>query len=240
MHNYGKSRSRGFNQNRSFNRGSRRAALSKHTINPALFINKAVEACDQAPEQIEHQFSDFSLDERLLQRVSARNYTTPTPIQDKGIPLVMAGRDVIGIADTGTGKTAAFLLPFLHKIIRDRSQKVLIIVPTRELATQIDDELKQFSRGLGVFSALCIGGNGMGAQIKALRNRPQFIIGTPGRLKDHITRRSLRLYDVTNLVLDEADRMVEMGFLTAKNILQFMILLMLISIFLIRNGMVIR
>lgn len=194
-----------------FSGGSRRKATTSAT-NPSLYINEAIDVPTESVE-IKHQFTDFSLNTQLVNRVIERGYKTPTPIQDQAIPLVMGGRDVIGIAATGTGKTAAFLLPLLHKFIRDQRQKALIVVPTRELAVQIDEELRQFAQGLSVRSALCIGGAGFGNQIQSLKRQPQFIIGTPGRLKDHLNRRNLYLADVQNLILDEADRMVEMGFI---------------------------
>lgn len=196
--------------------GRRRQGRSRRggsTIQSDRFINKSSDVADVAPEPIEHRFSDFSLNQQIVERVSARGYVTPTPIQDKAIPLIMGGSDVIGIAETGTGKTAAFLLPLMHKFLRDRSQKALIVVPTRELGVQIEEELREFSRGMNFSSALCIGGAGFGAQLQALRRNPQFIIGTPGRLLDHLRQRSLRLFNVNNLILDEADRMVEMGFI---------------------------
>lgn len=211
MYNNVKTRGRGFRGGRGSGGRSRRSSSSG--VNPSMYINKAVETVDQVAEPITHRFSDFSLNAQIVERIQARGYVTPTPIQDKSIPVIMAGRDVIGIADTGTGKTAAFLLPMLHKFLRDRMQKALIVVPTRELAVQIDDELRAFARGLPIHSALLLGGNGYGAQLQALRRNPQFIIGTPGRLKDHLQRRTLRLNEVNNLVLDEADRMVEMGFI---------------------------
>lgn len=215
MYNNVKTRHSGFSRGgNGFGGRSRRSSGGKGSnINPARYINKAVAVAEAAPVEIKHKFTDFSLNAQLVERVLGRGYVTPTPIQDQAIPIVMGGHDVIGMADTGTGKTAAFLLPLLHKFMRDRSQKALIMVPTRELAVQIEDELKAFSQGLGVYSALCIGGAGFGAQIQALRRRPQFIIGTPGRLKDHVQRRTMFLNDVTTLVLDEADRMVEMGFI---------------------------
>lgn len=192
------------------NAGPRRGSY----INPDLFVSKAVAGPELAVTPITHTFNDFGLDPVITERIARRGFTTPTPIQDQSILPIMAGRDVIGIADTGTGKTAAFILPLLHKLFRDRSARALIIVPTRELAVQIEDELRAFSNGLPIFSALLIGGGGFGTQLKALQRRPQFVIGTPGRLKDHLTRGTLRLEDVSNLVLDEADRMVEMGFIT--------------------------
>lgn len=212
MYNHTKSRVSGFSRNRGFSR-ARRSPSVKGYIHPSRFVNRAVALSEQQAEPIAHRFDEFSLDGRLIEQILARGYSIPTPIQDKAIPLAMAGRDVVGIADTGTGKTAAFLLPLLHKLLQDRSQKTLVIVPTHELAVQIEQELKQFSRGLGVDSALCIGGTGLGGQIQSLRREPHFIIGTPGRLKDHLRRKTLRLYNITNLVLDEADRMVEMGFI---------------------------
>ncbi len=196
-----------------FGHRSRRPRRGGSSIHSDRFINKAVDVVETAPEPIQHRFSDFSLDNRIVERINSRGYITPTPIQDKAIPLVMGGQDVIGIAETGTGKTAAFLLPLMHKFLKDHNQKALIIVPTRELAVQIEEELRSFSQGMNLYSALCIGGSGFGAQLQALRRNPQFIIGTPGRLLDHLRQRSLRLFNVNNLVLDEADRMVEMGFI---------------------------
>lgn len=206
-----RSRPRGFGRSRGFGSRSRRPAFSG--TNSSLYVNKVVELPDQIQEPITHTFEDFLLNPIVLARVKAKGYVTPTPIQDKAIPIVMSGRDVIGLADTGTGKTAAFLLPLLDKFLKDRFQKVLIIVPTRELAVQIDEELKAFAQGMNFHSALCLGGSGYGSQFNALRRSPRFVIGTPGRLKDHVNQRTLRLHDFNNLVLDEADRMVDMGFI---------------------------
>lgn len=206
-----RSRNRGFGRSRSFGRRPQRSRSSN--INPDLYVNKAVEVLDRVPETITHRFEDFALSAPVLERIKSRGYVTPTPIQDKAMPLVLAGRDVIGIADTGSGKTAAFLLPLIDKTLKNHLGRALILVPTRELAVQINDELKAFSPGLNLRSALCLGGSGYGAQLSALRQNPQFVIGTPGRLKDHINRRSLHLDQFTDLVLDEADRMVDMGFI---------------------------
>lgn len=192
------------------NRGGKRSSF----INPDLYVNKATEQVAEAPYQATHQFSDFALAPQILERITRRGYVTPTPIQDESIPVALQGNDVIGIAETGTGKTAAFLLPILTKVVAARHERTLIIVPTRELAVQIEEELRAFAAGLPIFSALLIGGGSMHTQLRALERRPQFIIGTPGRLKDHVNRGSLRLHDVTNLVVDEADRLVEMGFIT--------------------------
>ena len=182
-------------------------------VNPDRYINKAVEG-EVAPEYVSvHQFADFVMAPEIKANVAARGYTTPTPIQDQVIPLVLEGRDVVGIANTGTGKTAAFLLPLINKIMKNRAEKVLIIAPTRELAVQIDDELKLFARGLNIPSVLVIGGASMGTQIQKLRLRPNFVISTAGRLTDFIERRMVRLPDYNTIVLDEVDRMVDIGFI---------------------------
>ncbi len=205
-----RSRARGFGRRRGFGGSSSK----RSSVTPTdKYINKSADLPVEAPYQSTHTFRDFSLNTHIVERVVARGYIHPTPIQDQAIPHVLAGKDVIGLADTGTGKTAAFLLPLLHKMLRDPAQKALIIVPTRELAVQIGDELKAFSAGLNIQSAICIGGSGYGSQIQALRRRPQIIIGTPGRLCDHLGQRTLSLRDVQNLVIDEADRLVDMGFI---------------------------
>lgn len=191
----------------------RKTASSGSSINPSRYINKSEDLPTELPYVATHTFSDFGLNSQVLERVARHGYITPTPIQDQAIPAVMAGNDVIGLADTGTGKTAVFLLPLIHRMLGDRTQKCLIIVPTRELAVQIDEELKVFAYGLPIYSAVCIGGNGYGHQDRALQRRPQFVIGTPGRLKDHLERRTLHLHDFQNLVIDEADRLVDMGFI---------------------------
>jgi superfamily II DNA/RNA helicase len=139
---------------------------------------------------------------------------TPTLIQDKTIPQILAGKDVVGIANTGTGKTGAFLVPLIQKVILNKFERVLVVVPTRELAVQINQELRSFVTNLGIFSTCCVGGVGIGGQINELRQRNNnFIIGTPGRLKDLVNRRFIDLSKFNTIVLDEADRMLDMGFI---------------------------
>ena len=135
-----------------------------------------------------------------------------TPIQDKSIPIILKGRDLIGIADTGTGKTAAFLIPLINKVYLNRQEKVLIIAPTRELAQQIDSELNTFTFGLNIYSTLCIGGTNMRSQRKNLRKAHNFLICTPGRIKDVAERNWVNLSMYRNIVIDEVDRMFDMGF----------------------------
>ena len=170
-----------------------------------------------------HAFTDFHISDSLKKNIVSKGYITPTPIQDCAIPHVLSGADVVGIANTGTGKTAAFLIPLIEKVLLDRTQSVLIVVPTRELAIQIDEELRAFTFGMRIFSAVCVGGASMGAQIKNLRYQNNFIIGTPGRLKDLIEQKYLNLGGFKTVVLDEADRMLDMGFV---NDMRFMMNLM--------------
>lgn len=195
-----------FNRKKNVRRGAR--------IDVSKFINKTV-VHQKPPEYIpRHTFGDFALDPRLKHNVIRKGYLNPTPIQDQAIPLVLAGKDVVGIANTGTGKTAVFLLPLLNKLIQNRHQRVLIMTPTRELAQQIQQELQGFGHGLGFRSVLCIGGVSIGRQIRDLRHgSPHFLIGTPGRIQDLVERRALNLSGFQNVVLDEADRMLDMGFI---------------------------
>lgn len=161
-----------------------------------------------------NKFSDFNLSEILLENIKQKGYISPMPIQDEAILPILEGKDLIGIANTGTGKTAAFLIPLIQKINRYRMQKVLIVTPTRELAVQIHDELKAFSKGLSMYSVLCIGGASLFRQRNELRRNPNFVIGTPGRIKDLIEKRGINLSQFENVVLDEADRMVDIGFIS--------------------------
>lgn len=161
---------------------------------------------------VQHTFADFGFQPDLQQNIVRRGYTTPTPIQDQAIPLIMQQKDVAGLAQTGTGKTAAFLLPLIDKILRDSQQGVLIVVPTRELAIQIEEELSQFVGELPIGHTLCVGGLSINNQIRDLKRDPHFVIGTPGRLKDLVNRRCLKLQLFTNVVLDEVDRMLDIGF----------------------------
>ena len=182
-------------------------------INPARFINKAVDA-EKTPEIVtQHKFHSFDINHSLKNNVLSKGYKLPTPIQDKAIPCILNGSDIVGIADTGTGKTAAFLVPLINKVLSDKTAKILIIVPTRELAIQIDSEFKSLARGLQLYSVYCVGGMSIGRQISELRMRHNFVIGTPGRLKDLITRKNILLSEFNTMVLDEADRMLDMGFI---------------------------
>lgn len=158
-------------------------------------------------------FSSLDLPEQLKTTIARHGYTTLTPIQAKGIPAIRDGKDVIGIANTGTGKTAAFLIPLVEKILKDYRYKALIISPTRELALQTRDELRKFTGNMPVMSAFCIGQSSMGDQIREIRRNPHVVVGTPGRLKDLIKRGILKLTEFKMIILDETDQMLDMGFI---------------------------
>jgi len=162
-------------------------------------------------------FARFNLDERLLRAVAEMGYERPTPIQEQAIPLVMAGKDVTGSAQTGTGKTAAFGLPILHKLLgepqKQRALRVLILSPTRELAAQIEESLKDYARHTKIKITVVIGGVAIGPQTKKLREGVDILVATPGRLLDHLGQRNLSFGALEVFVLDEADRMLDMGFL---------------------------
>jgi ATP-dependent RNA helicase RhlE len=164
-------------------------------------------------------FNDFGLAEPILRALAAENYTTPTPIQAQTIPIALQGRDVIGIAQTGTGKTASFALPILHKIAANRTRpdkkscRVLVLSPTRELSGQILESFRTYGRNINVSATLAIGGVPMGKQVRAMMNGVEVLVATPGRLLDLVRGNAVRLRQVEFLVLDEADRMLDMGFI---------------------------
>ncbi|MFA6474692.1 MAG: DEAD/DEAH box helicase [Patescibacteria group bacterium] len=156
-------------------------------------------------------FADLGIAPAVLRLLQQRHINIPTPIQHQALPPVLQGHDVIGLAQTGTGKTLVFVLPTVMKLAQNPGQ-ALILVPTRELAQQVADVWQWFERDLRLPYAVVIGGAGMGAQISALKRRPRCIIATPGRLLDHLRQRTVNLQAVNTLILDEADRMFDMGF----------------------------
>lgn len=193
-------------------RGNTKKRTKGVYINPAKFVKKAT-VTEQTPYEPAHTFGDFQIEEKLKVNIAAKGYVTPSPIQDQTIPLALEGKDVIGIASTGTGKTAAFGIPLLNRLMTDKNSKALIVAPTRELAEQIEQELRAIGRGSGLLGALLIGGTPMGPQLRDLRNGPNIVIGTPGRIKDHMERRTIKLETFNTIVLDEVDRMLDMGFI---------------------------
>lgn len=226
-------------QKKNFSRGrggSRRRGrkISKENIAVKKFINLNPTPIEEKPAFDENfLFEDFALKSQILTNLAENNFKNPSEIQKQTIPLALEKRDIIGLSNTGTGKTIAFLLPILNGLMRKNSpqkdgvldlrkdsiekenrehKSALILAPTRELAQQIEEEFRKFSPKTGVRSALLVGGMRIGGQFRDLRRRPQMIIGTPGRVKDHIDRGSLNLSKVKFFVLDEADRMLDMGF----------------------------
>ena len=203
----------------SSRRSSAPRGMKKDYIDPNKFINQA----RPAEEEIyvaENKFEQFNVHPLLKANLLHKGYITPTPIQDKTILPALAGRDVIGLADTGTGKTAAFAIPLLNRVMSSNA-RALVIAPTRELAQQIDADFGSIAKGSNLRSAVLIGGASMGQQLRDLRQSPQIVVGTPGRIKDHLTRRTIKLNSFNIVVLDEVDRMLDMGFLgSVKEILE--------------------
>lgn len=203
------------NGSHSRNRGGRKIS----SFDPSLFItqsdinqNSEVAETKQEAYQNRYAFTDFAITEQIKINLVQKGYNNPTPIQDQIIPYILEGRDVVGIAQTGTGKTAAFLIPLIDKVIKNPQTRVLVVAPTRELALQIRDELIAFSQNMSIYSAICIGGSSIIRQIERLQKRPSFVIGTPGRLKDLSMRHKLNFAHFNSIVLDEVDRMLDMGF----------------------------
>ncbi len=198
------------NEGRYRRGGQRKSQLEGANIN--MFIKKAAPITGRATTE-DISFEDFDIAQNLKVNINNHGYNKPTPIQSQAIRPILEGRDVIGLASTGTGKTAAFLIPLINKLFKERNQKALIIVPTRELAVQINEEFRHFALGMHIYSALLIGGANMNRQTHDLKRFPQIVIATPGRLKDLITRRAIYLQDFANIVLDEVDLMVDIGFI---------------------------
>lgn len=204
----------GGNRRRSFAPHKRRNNYgSKQAIPYSKYINKAISVEDDIPYVPSHTFEQFGLNRQTTETLKYMKFVQPSAIQDQSIPPALEGKDIIGLANTGTGKTAAFLLPTIEKLLNDRQLvSVLVLAPTRELAQQIDEEFRRFSSGQKLFSTLVVGGANITRQIQQVKRGPHVIIGTPGRIKDLIDRRVLRLQNVNTFVLDEADRMCDMGF----------------------------
>ncbi len=199
--------------NRRFNNSRFSKPKSALGNDPTVFIKRASNNISEVPYTPHNSFEDFNVISVLKQNIKDKGYVQPTPIQDQAIEPILGGRDLIGLAQTGTGKTAAFLIPIINKIFTERADKALIIVPTRELASQINDELRSFTKEMRIYSALVIGGANMNRQIHDIRRNPHVVIATPGRLKDLIRQKIISLDDFSIFVLDEVDLMVDIGFI---------------------------
>ncbi len=199
----------------NFKSGGSKKRFGGERIDFSRFIKKATHA-EEKPYISKHTFLDFPFHEQIYKNIIKTGYTNPRPIQDQAIPIVLKGGDVFGMANTGTGKTAAFLLPLIEKIAKtkgmNKRETVLIMAPTRELALQIESDFRNLAFGLGMFSVACVGGLPIMRQISEIQRGVSFVVGTPGRLVDLIERKVLDLSVCHSVVLDEADRMLDMGF----------------------------
>jgi len=166
---------------------------------------------DLITQEADKKFSDLGISDSILAILKKLNLEIPTPIQRKTIPIAILGQDLIGVAQTGTGKTFAFGIPMLERIGATKGQG-LVIAPTRELASQVEESLKKLGNALGLRTALLIGGEALDRQLFSLRKKPHIVVATPGRLIDHLKRRTFKLSQINILVLDEADMMLDMGF----------------------------
>ena len=209
--NGGRSRSRG---RRSYRGGRRKSSNNTTTINPQKYISKAQPIQENKNEQNFEalQFSDLALHDNLLENLNRKGFTSATEIQTKAIPAIVAGQNVLGISSTGSGKTGAFLIPMVNKILTGNNESLLVVAPTRELAMQIEKEAISLVLGTFIRVTRVIGGESMGRQISQLKRRPHIVIGTPGRINDMAERGVLKLQFFNNIVLDEVDRMLDMGF----------------------------
>jgi len=205
--------SRRFNNRGRTSAPRRKTAFKKDYIDPSRFIRAAKIVEPEQAFEPENLFKDFAVADLLKDNLQRLGFEQPTPIQDKTIAFGLDGKDVVGIANTGTGKTIAFALPLLHRLLVDPNAYAIVLAPTRELAQQIEDECRRLAKASGLYGALLIGGSSMSTQLRDLRRDPRIVIGTPGRVKDHLERGTLRLEKFNMVVLDEVDRMLDMGFI---------------------------
>ena len=203
----------GFRGENSAGKNRRGGGRKLPSFDPSQFINQNPVEIKEDVYVAKHTFSDFGLNNQIVNTITKMGIKIPTPIQDQIIPEIMNGRDVIGLAETGTGKTAAFLAPIIDKTVKNMRNQTLILTPTRELAIQVNSEFMKLKEGFNLYSTTCVGGMNIRPQIKSLSRTNHFIIGTPGRILDLIKRGNLKTQYISTIVLDEADRMLDMGFI---------------------------
>jgi ATP-dependent RNA helicase RhlE len=195
-------------------------AIQSFDVSKFINLNPVSTVADEVYEA-KHTFNDFGLAPELATAIENMGLVIPSPIQDQIIPHIMDGHDVVGLAQTGTGKTAAFLVPTIHKTLKDRNRMTLILTPTRELAIQVEQEFRRLTPRMQLYSTVCVGGMNIRPQIMGLKRKNHFIIGTPGRVQDLIDRKHIKPELITTVILDEADRMLDMGFIhDMRSILQ--------------------
>ncbi|UII26839.1 DEAD/DEAH box helicase [Fulvivirga maritima] len=191
-------------------RNGKKKAVS--SIDPNSLVKKAVKK-EESRYVPTRSFDEMPLNVNLKANIYEKGFSHPTQIQDQTLELLLEGRDMVGIANTGTGKTGAFLIPIINQLLDNpKGSKALVVVPTRELAVQVEDEFRSLTKKLGLYVSSFIGGTNVGKDMSQLRRRNHVIIGTPGRLIDLINREALKMNELTTLVLDEFDRMLDMGF----------------------------
>ena len=200
--------------NRGRGRGRSSGGFKKSDLDPSTLVNKTIKVKEGVKEIETRTFVELDIHPRLQEKIKRKGYEFTTEIQDKTFEFLSSGKSVIGIANTGTGKTGAFLIPIVNRLIVNKNNnKSLVLVPTRELAQQVKQEFMSLSKGLKIYSSCFIGGTSINKDLDKLRRINHIIIGTPGRINDMINRRALKLNDFSNLVLDEFDTMLDMGFL---------------------------
>ncbi|MCP4311555.1 MAG: DEAD/DEAH box helicase [Bacteroidetes bacterium] len=200
------------------NRNNARPAKKASTLDPSLLVKEAEQGVEEKVFRSDRLVSELPINDKLKQALSAKGYERPTEIQDRTLETLLKGRDILGIAQTGTGKTGAFLIPIIEQLLHKRvNPYALIVVPTRELALQVEEEFKSMAKGLGLFSAVFIGGTNINRDLQTLRRNTHVVIATPGRLLDLTDRRAIDLGKFQTLVLDEFDRMLDMGFIRDVN-----------------------
>ncbi len=199
-------------------RNNARPAKKASTLDPSLLVKEADHAVVDKVFRSDRLIKDLPIDIKIREALASKGYVTPTEIQDRTLETLLEGRDILGIAQTGTGKTAAFLIPIIQQLLHNRvNPYALVVVPTRELALQVEEEFKSMAKGLGLFSACFIGGTNINTDLRNLRRSTHVVIATPGRLLDLTDRRAIDLGKFKTLVLDEFDRMLDMGFIRDVN-----------------------
>ena len=199
-------------------RNNARPAKKASTLDTSLLVKEADHSMIEKVFRSDRMVRELPIDTKLRQALAAKGYERPTEIQDRTLETLLEGRDLLGIAQTGTGKTGAFLIPIIEQLLHNRvSPYALVVVPTRELALQVEDEFKSMAKGLGLYSACLIGGTNINRDLQNLRRSTHVVIATPGRLLDLADRRAIDLRKFKTLVLDEFDRMLDMGFIKDVN-----------------------
>ncbi len=199
-----------YRNNKQRNKSSRKKVSSR--IDPKNLVKKAIKT-EEEKFVSTITFQEFSLHTLLSKNIKSKGYKSPTEIQERSIPTLISGSDLIGIAATGTGKTGAFLIPIIQQMLENENTRALVVVPTRELAEQVQEEFRSLTKGSGLNSSCFIGGTNVGRDLSEARRKNRFIVATPGRLNDLINRGAMKLSSTHILVLDEFDRMLDMGFI---------------------------